>query len=171
MLGESALTPDTRSHEDPRRRRAALPQELSVASCTFLAWLNAQHHFKVTGPPAAGRTARHAAAVSTGYYSNYNTYTPNYSYPSSGGGRSSTGGSSRTSRPRWSPSSSTATYSPSEVRALTPVREAIEAQGALPDRYDLFLCHAWDDRRGTAKELHDALEEIGVTVWLSRTSC
>lgn len=53
------------------------------------------------------------------------------------------------------------------MRALTPVREAIEAQGTLPDRYDLFLCHAWDDRRETAKELHDALEAIGVSVWFS----
>lgn len=37
----------------------------------------------------------------------------------------------------------------------------------LPDRYDLFLCHAWDDRRETAKELYDALEHNGVTVWFS----
>ena len=56
---------------------------------------------------------------------------------------------------------------PSEVRALTPVREAIEAQGVLPDRYDLFLCHAWDDRQGAAKELHDVLEAAGVKVWFS----
>ena len=76
-------------------------------------------------------------------------------------------GSSRGSRPRWSSSSSSVSYSPGEVRALTPVRDAIEAQGGLPDRYDLFLCHAWDDRREKAKELHDALEEIGVSVWFS----
>lgn len=127
-----------------------------------------------TAPVQGHRTASGRANCpacggrSYGYYSNYNTYTPNYSsYPSGRGGRSSAGGSSRSSRPRWSPSSSLATYSPSEVRALTPVREAIEAQGVLPDRYDLFLCHAWDDRRETAKELHDALEEIGVTVWFS----
>lgn len=37
----------------------------------------------------------------------------------------------------------------------------------LPARYDLFLCHAWDDRRGTAKELHDALEAVGASVWFS----
>lgn len=53
------------------------------------------------------------------------------------------------------------------MRALTPVREAIEGQGVLPDRYDLFLCHAWDDWSETAKELYDALESIGVSVWLS----
>lgn len=29
------------------------------------------------------------------------------------------------------------------------------------------FCHTWDDRRKKAKELHDALEEIGVSVWFS----
>ena len=37
----------------------------------------------------------------------------------------------------------------------------------MPDRYDLFLCHAWDDRRESAKALHDSLESIGVSVWFS----
>ena len=98
----------------------------------------------------------------------YPSYTPSYSTPRGGGNSGSmSSGSSRTPRPRWSPSTSTATYTSGEVRALTPVREAIEAQGVLPDRYDLFLCHAWDDRRETAKELHDALESIGVRVWFS----
>jgi TIR domain len=32
---------------------------------------------------------------------------------------------------------------------------------------DVFLCHAWDDRRGPAKELHDLLESLGVSVWFS----
>ena len=32
---------------------------------------------------------------------------------------------------------------------------------------DSFLCHAWDDRQGTAKKLHDILEAQGVTVWFS----
>lgn len=38
---------------------------------------------------------------------------------------------------------------------------------AYPDRRDLFLCHAWEDRSGAAKELHDLLEAQGVTVWFS----
>jgi hypothetical protein len=37
----------------------------------------------------------------------------------------------------------------------------------LPDPRDVFLCHAWDDRRGAAKELHDHLEARGVSVWFS----
>ena len=31
----------------------------------------------------------------------------------------------------------------------------------------MFLCHAWDDRKGPAKELHDLLEAKGVSVWFS----
>jgi hypothetical protein len=53
------------------------------------------------------------------------------------------------------------------VRTLTPVRENIEKRTALPDLRDVFLCHAWDDRKGAAKELHDLLESCGVSVWFS----
>ncbi len=31
----------------------------------------------------------------------------------------------------------------------------------------MFLCHAWDDRLGAAKQLHDLLEARGVKVWFS----
>jgi hypothetical protein len=58
-------------------------------------------------------------------------------------------------------------YTPEEVRALTPVRESIEKQSSLPEIRDVFLCHAWDDRLGVAKELHDQLESRGVKVWFS----
>lgn len=37
----------------------------------------------------------------------------------------------------------------------------------LPDLRDIFLCHAWDDRRGAAKELHDLLDALSVSVWFS----
>jgi hypothetical protein len=53
------------------------------------------------------------------------------------------------------------------VRALTPFRESVEKRAALPDLRDVFLCHAWDDRSGAAKELHDLLESRGVKVWFS----
>ena len=58
-------------------------------------------------------------------------------------------------------------YTTAEVRALSPVRESIEKQGPRPDKYDVFLCHAWDDRRTAAKDLNDALENAGVSVWFS----
>jgi hypothetical protein len=58
-------------------------------------------------------------------------------------------------------------YTPAEVRALTPIRESVEKRPPLPDLRDVFLCHAWDDRQGAAKELHDHLEGRGVRVWFS----
>jgi hypothetical protein len=58
-------------------------------------------------------------------------------------------------------------YTPEEVRALTPVRNSVENLAKLPDLRDVFLCHAWDDRQGAAKELHDLLESRGVSVWFS----
>lgn len=60
------------------------------------------------------------------------------------------------------------TISVDEARVLAPVREAAErAVERTPDLRDVFLCHAWDDRADAAKELHDHLEEVGVTVWFS----
>lgn len=58
-------------------------------------------------------------------------------------------------------------YTPAEVRTLTPVRESVERRAPLPDLRDVFLCHAWDDRKGAAKELHDLLESRDVSVWFS----
>jgi hypothetical protein len=60
------------------------------------------------------------------------------------------------------------TYTSDQVRALNPVRREIEVRApAYPDLRDVFLCHAWDDRRGAAKELHDLLEANDVSVWFS----
>ena len=58
-------------------------------------------------------------------------------------------------------------YTPTEVQALTPIRQNVEQRGAQPDLRDVFLCHAWDDRLGAAKELHDLLVSLGVSVWFS----
>ena len=58
-------------------------------------------------------------------------------------------------------------YTPAEVRSLTPIRESVERRVQVPDLRDVFLCHAWDDRAGAAKELHDLLESRGVKVWFS----
>jgi hypothetical protein len=78
----------------------------------------------------------------------------------------STSSSSSSARPRWSRAGSSLSYTPAEVRAPTPVRENVEKQASL-DLRDVFLCHAWDDRQGAAKELHDLLESRGVRVWFS----
>jgi hypothetical protein len=58
-------------------------------------------------------------------------------------------------------------YTHAEVRTLTPFRESVEKRASLPDIRDIFLCHAWDDRQGAAKDLHDMPESRGVSVWFS----
>lgn len=63
---------------------------------------------------------------------------------------------------------SSVSYTPAQVQSLTPVRIAVETKAAeRPDLRDVFLCHAWDDRQGAAKQLHDLLEAAGVKVWFS----
>jgi hypothetical protein len=132
---------------------------------------------RCTAPVEGHRSASAAAACPAcrgryGRYSGYSGYgsysSPSYSASgSSGGGRSSVGGSGSSGRPRWSRAGSSVAYTPAEVRALTPVRDSVEKRAPLPDLRDVFLCHAWDDRRGAAKELHDLLESLGVSVWFS----
>lgn len=97
-----------------------------------------------------------------------------YSSPSSGssyGGNSGGGGGSRSSgsaRPRWSRAGSPVSYTVAQVQSLTPIRQSVEARATeQPDVRDVFLCHAWDDRNGPAKELHELLEAAGVKVWFS----
>jgi len=58
-------------------------------------------------------------------------------------------------------------YTPAQVRALTPIRDSVEKRASQPDLRDVFLCHAWDDRQGAAKDLHDLLTSHGVSVWFS----
>lgn len=116
--------------------------------------------------PACGGRYRGGYSSYRGGYDSYSSYSPSYTNPTnSGSGRS--GGGSGSSKPRWSPASSPVTYTPTEVRALTPVRENFERRAVQPELRDVFLCHAWDDRKGAAKELHDLLEAQGVSVWFS----
>lgn len=126
---------------------------------------------RCTAPVHGHRTASgRAACPSCGGYSSYGSYSnygSNSYYSSSGSSRSSGGGSSSNSRPRWSRAGSAVVYTPAEVRTLTPVRESFEKRASLPELRDVFLCHAWDDRKGAAKDLHDLLESRGVSVWFS----
>ena len=128
------------------------------------------------GPSSRHHSASAAAACPAcrgryGRYSSYSTYgsypSPSYSASASSGGRWSGSGSGGSARPRWSRAGSSVVYTPAEVRALTPIRTSVESRAALPDLRDVFLCHAWDDRQGAAKELHDLLESRGVSVWFS----
>ena len=130
---------------------------------------------RCTAPVYGHRSSSAAAACPAcggrygGFRSSYR-YDPGPSHLRGGGGgyesgRSTGGGASK---PRWSRAGSSVRYTTSQVVALTPVREAVEAQAAAkPDLRDCFLCHAWDDRQGAAKQLHDLLESAGVRVWFS----
>ncbi|QIN80739.1 TIR domain-containing protein [Rubrobacter marinus] len=129
---------------------------------------------RCTAPVYGHRTASGAANCPAcgGRYSGYRYSYPSSSSPSypssvsSGSARSSSGGSG-SPRPRWSGAGSSVSYTPAQVRSLTPIRESVEKQASLPDLRDVFLCHAWNDRGGAAKELHDLLEARGVSVWFS----
>jgi hypothetical protein len=60
-------------------------------------------------------------------------------------------------------------FTEADLRTLDPVRRAVEqvAPSSPPERRDLFLCHAWDDRGAAAKDLCDLLVALEVTVWFS----
>ena len=107
----------------------------------------------------------------SGYGGNYYSGST-HSYSSSGsiGSRNgSSGGSGRPrTKPRWSGAGSAVWYTPEQVQSLVPVRANVENLAASqPDLRDVFLCHAWDDRQDSARELYDLLRERGVRVWFS----
>lgn len=130
-----------------------------------------------TAPIRGHRTAAAAAAcpVCGGRRSHYHQigYNTYQSFPSehprasnnSLSSGASNGGMKR--KAKWSPAGSTVLYSPAQIMTLTPVRDNIVKQAKIPEKCDLFLCHAWDDRKGAAKELCDKLIAKGVSVWFS----
>ncbi|MCA0238726.1 MAG: toll/interleukin-1 receptor domain-containing protein [Bacteroidetes bacterium] len=128
---------------------------------------------RCTAPIYGHRTASAAAACpacSNRYSNSYNSpysnpYSSSYSTVSSSSSRSR--GAGRTSKPRWSRASSPVYYTPAEVHALTPIRRTVENLATHSELRDVFLCHAWEDRQGIAKELHDLLVSNGVSVWFS----
>ncbi len=131
---------------------------------------------RCTAPVTGHRTASAAANCpvcrykSRGYGSysyspsSYDSYSSSRSSSSSGNYNVSKG---RTQKANWSNSGSSIFYTPSEIKTLTPVRKIVEQRAEKPDLRDIFLCHAWDDRKESAKELHDLLESNGVSVWFS----
>lgn len=124
----------------------------------------------VRGHYSSAAAARCPACSGRGYGRSYSS-TPYYSgggasYYSGGGSsysRSSGGGARRTTR-----SGRSVAYSASEWQKVQPYAEkAVEQATAHPERKDLFLCHAWDDRLGCATELNSHLEANGAKVWFS----
>lgn len=108
-------------------------------------------------PACSGRYSRHGS----GGYSSYSTssYSPS---------RISSSGTNSSKKPSWSKSGSSVSYTSAQIQSLAPIRETVETRAAQqPDLRDVFLCHAWGDRKDAAKELHDLLEAAGVKVWFS----
>lgn len=119
-------------------------------------------HIRGGGADCPVHGGRYRSSYSPSYYTPPTTRAPGGGSASSGGG-----GGGRSTRPRWSPGNSPVAYTPDEVAALDRYRQKVEAVGPRAESYDLFLCHAWDDRRETATELHDLLETEDVSVWFS----
>jgi hypothetical protein len=130
--------------------------------------------------PVRGHSSAAAAAACPACRNRYNYSGYSSSYQSSvGGGYSKIGSSSSgsgggggrstgSSKPRWSSAGSPVFYTTNQIVSLTPIRNTVEERTVQqPDLRDVFLCHAWDDRQGSAKELHDLLVAAGVKVWFS----
>ena len=121
--------------------------------------------------PIRGHSSAAAAAACPAcrYRSSSRSYST--SFGSSGSSYSNSGGAARSggaSRPRWSKAGSSVSYTLDQVQSLQPIRQTVETRAAAqPDLRDVFLCHAWDDRQGAAKELHELLVAAGVKVWFS----
>jgi hypothetical protein len=132
-----------------------------MARCTAPVYGHRTASGRAACPVCGGGDSRYSGSY--GGYGSYGSHSsPSYSSLSNTGG-----GSGSSASPRWSRTGSSTVYTPAQVRALTPVRDSIEKRPPLPDPRDIFLCHAWDDRSGVAKELHDLLESRGVSVWFS----
>src|SRR3954453_16161343 len=121
-------------------------------------------HIRGGGADCPVHGGRYRSSYSPSYYTPPTSRAPSGGGGSSGGGG---GGGGRSPRPRWSPANSPVTYTSDEVTALDRYRQKVEAVGPRAESYDLFLCHAWHDRRRTAAELHDLLEAQDVSVWFS----
>lgn len=123
--------------------------------------------------PVRGHSSAAAAAAcpacryrnsSRSYYSSASSGSSYVNSSNVGGGSRSSG----SSRPSWSRAGSPVSYTFAQVQSLTPIRQTVETRATTqPDLRDVFLCHAWDDRQGPAKELHELLVAVGVKVWFS----
>ena len=123
-----------------------------------------------TAPRQGHRTASGRANCPACSNENYSSYPNRSSYYPSSSNRTTTSSqfSSSTSGKKSFRKGSTVFLSTTEYTTLKPVHEqSVKQAEKHPDKRDLFLCHAWDDRTGAAKELHDALESLGVSVWFS----
>ena len=124
----------------------------------------------VNGHRSADARANCPICGRRGGYSSYNGYSGNSdysrSYSSPSTNRTVSSSSGNKIRAKWSSADSTILYTPAEIKTLTPLRNEVEKR-ATADLKDIFLCHAWEDRKTTAKNLTDLLVENGTSVWFS----
>lgn len=124
----------------------------------------------VNGHRSADARANCPVCGRRGGYSSYNGYSGNSdysrSYSSPSKNRTVSSSSGNKIRAKWSSAGSTILYTPAEIKTLTPLRNEVEKR-ATADLKDIFLCHAWEDRKTTAKTLTDLLVENGTSVWFS----
>ena len=111
--------------------------------------------------PVCGRRGGYSAYNG---YSGYSDYSRSYSSPSKN--RTGSSSSGNKTRAKWSSAASTILYTPAEIKTLTPLRNEVEKRAKI-DLKDIFLCHAWEDRKTTAKNLTDLLVGNGTSVWFS----
>lgn len=111
--------------------------------------------------PVCGRRGGYSAYNG---YSGYSDYSRSYSSPSKN--RTGSSSSGNRTRAKWSSAGSTILYTPAEIKTLTPLRNEVEKRATI-DLKDIFLCHAWEDRKTTAKNLTDLLVGNGTSVWFS----
>lgn len=111
--------------------------------------------------PVCGRRGGYSAYNG---YSGYSDYSRSYSSPSKN--RTGSSSSGNKTRAKWSSAGSTILYTPAEIKTLTPLRNEVEKRAKI-DLKDIFLCHAWEDRKTTAKNLTDLLVGNGTSVWFS----
>lgn len=102
-------------------------------------------------------------------YSSYSSYGGGYSSGSSSSRISSSSGGNNKTKAKWSSTSSSVLYTPAQIRTLTPIRKEVEKRAEL-ELKDIFLCHAWEDRKTIAKNLTDLLVIRGTSVWFSENN-
>lgn len=101
------------------------------------------------------------------YSRSQSTYAPRSTSTSRSWSATGGGGGVRTTRPSWQPSGSSVSYTAQQVRDLEPVRSAVLAR---TQAHDVFLCHAWPDRKADAKDLYSLLTAEDVLVWFSEVT-
>ena len=126
----------------------------------------------VYGHRSSAAAARCPACGGRSYYRSSYSYSPPASSYRSGASSGLVGstraGSSGGSRSRRTRAGGSVSYTDSEWRSIEPLaRKAVEQAREHPERRDLFLCHAWDDRAASASDLYNRLKSNGATVWFS----